>query len=55
MTYVVEPSGRDDEWAFHVVRLEYGVIIGFHQTKERAEAFIQAEALRLGLYKREAA
>jgi hypothetical protein len=53
MIYEIEPSGRTDEWAWQVRRYD-GVIIGFHQTKERAEAFAQAETLRLGLERKAA-
>jgi hypothetical protein len=53
MIYEIEPSGRTDGWAWQVRRSD-GVVIGLHQTKERAEAFAQAEALRLGLARKAA-
>lgn len=43
--YRIEPTGRDDECAFRVIRLEDGVIVGFHQTRERAQAFADQGAV----------
>lgn len=37
--YRVEPSNRSDEWSWQTVRLEDGVVVGFHETQERAQAF----------------
>lgn len=37
--YRVEPTGREDEWEWQTVRVDDGVVVGFHMTRERAQAF----------------
>lgn len=37
--FTIEPTGRDDEWTHQLVRLSDGVVVGFHETERRAQAF----------------
>lgn len=45
--YRVEPTGREDRWAFQVVRLDDGCVVGFHETEERAQTFADNGAVPL--------
>lgn len=38
-SYRVEPTGRDDEWSWQVIRLSDGVVVGWFRSERTARAY----------------